>query len=155
MTPTNTEALELADSAHLGYRVGWQRRAAAELRRLAAVEYERDHLRARLDRAIAAAEEHFGEDAMRYKLSLNTRGRPTNTLPLSMDGKWFAFQRADNDAHVGLSLRCVEVEAERDALRAALKEARRIITPDMQDASGESCADWCAMVDAAMKGTQA
>ncbi len=28
------EALRLADSAHLGYRVGWQRQAAAELRRL-------------------------------------------------------------------------------------------------------------------------
>ena len=28
------EALRLAASAHLGYRVGWQREAAAELRRL-------------------------------------------------------------------------------------------------------------------------
>ena len=28
------DALRLADSAHLGYRVGWQRQAAAELRRL-------------------------------------------------------------------------------------------------------------------------
>lgn len=28
------EALLLAESAHLGYRIGWQRQAAAELRRL-------------------------------------------------------------------------------------------------------------------------
>lgn len=31
---TRPEALRLAESAHLGYRVGWQRQAAAELRRL-------------------------------------------------------------------------------------------------------------------------
>ena len=31
---TQPEALRLAESAHLGYRVGWQRQAAAELRRL-------------------------------------------------------------------------------------------------------------------------
>ncbi len=32
------EALRLADSAHLGYRIGWQREAADELRRLHEVE---------------------------------------------------------------------------------------------------------------------
>jgi hypothetical protein len=32
-----TKAERLADSAHLGYRVGWQRETAAELRRLSAV----------------------------------------------------------------------------------------------------------------------
>ena len=31
---TQPDALRLAASAHLGYRVGWQREAAAELRRL-------------------------------------------------------------------------------------------------------------------------
>ena len=31
---TQPEALRLAESAHLGYRIGWQRQAAAELRRL-------------------------------------------------------------------------------------------------------------------------
>ena len=38
------EALRLAESAHLGYRIGWQRQAAAELRRLSAVEAQRDAL---------------------------------------------------------------------------------------------------------------
>jgi hypothetical protein len=33
-------ALRLAAMAHLGYRVGWQREAAAELRRLHAVNQE-------------------------------------------------------------------------------------------------------------------
>lgn len=31
-----SEALQLADSAHVSHRVGWQRKAAAELRRLVA-----------------------------------------------------------------------------------------------------------------------
>ena len=39
-----TEALRLANSTHLAYRVGWQREAAAELRRLSAVEAQRDAL---------------------------------------------------------------------------------------------------------------
>jgi|APGre2960657404_1045060.scaffolds.fasta_scaffold22214_5 hypothetical protein len=34
------KALQLAAMAHLGYRVGWQREAAAELRRLHAVNQE-------------------------------------------------------------------------------------------------------------------
>lgn len=34
----------LADSAHLGYRVGWQRQAAAELRRIPELERQRDEL---------------------------------------------------------------------------------------------------------------
>jgi hypothetical protein len=37
---TQPEALRLAAMAHLGYRVGWQREAAAELRRLSAVNQE-------------------------------------------------------------------------------------------------------------------
>ena len=38
---TRPKALILADSMHLAYRVGWQREAAAELRRLSA-EHEED-----------------------------------------------------------------------------------------------------------------
>lgn len=67
-------------------------------------------LTARLTRAVKAAEEHFGEDAIRHKLSLFQNGRARNVFPAGMDGKWFAFQRADNDAHVGLALRCAELQ---------------------------------------------
>ena len=42
---TQPEALRLANSTHLAYRVGWQREAAAELRRLSA---ENEALRERL-----------------------------------------------------------------------------------------------------------
>lgn len=120
-------------------------RAAAELRRLAAVEAERndylqrlnnlhinaaecraerDRLRARLDRAINAAVEHFGEDAIRYKFSLTKSGKVMQEFPRHMDGHWYALQRADDDAHVGLSLRCAEAEAERDRLAAEVEALR-------------------------------
>ena len=45
---TQPEALRLANSTHLAYRVGWQREAAAELRRLHADAEESEALRERL-----------------------------------------------------------------------------------------------------------
>jgi hypothetical protein len=110
--------------------------AAAELRRLAVVEAERDRLLARLDRAISAAEEHFGEDAVRYKLSLFANGRARNIFPARVDGRWFALQPADNDAHVGLALRCAEAEQERDALRRGEFICQRCGLRKDADASG-------------------
>ena len=50
------EALRLAESAHLGYRIGWQRQAAAELRRLSAVEAQRDALLEALKELMVAAD---------------------------------------------------------------------------------------------------
>lgn len=102
---------------------GWSSHDAAELVR--AVVAERDNIRSRLDRAIRAAEEHFGEEAIRYKLSLFANGRARNVFPQRVDGHWFALQRADNDAHMGLSLRCLEAEAERDNLRHELDQLKR------------------------------
>lgn len=123
--------------------------SAAELRRLAGVEAEhqrreamfkegidavtavgvqaaaeRDALRARLDRAINAAVEHFGENAIRYKFTLTKSGKVMQEFPRHMDGHWYALQRADDDAHVGLSLRCVEAEAERARLAAEVEALR-------------------------------
>lgn len=46
MSADKSKADRLAESAHLGYRVQWQREAAAELRRIPALEAERDILRA-------------------------------------------------------------------------------------------------------------
>jgi len=86
---------------------------------------EHHNMRARLGRAVCAAEEHFGEDAIRYKLSLFANGRARNVFPRNVDGHWFALQRADNDAHIGLSLRCLEAEAERDNLRHELEQLKR------------------------------
>lgn len=106
---------------NLGY-TGLMFQAAEALERQ---EAELANLRARLDRAVKAAEEHFGEDAIRYKLSLFQNGRARNVFPSHMDGKWFAFQRADNDAHVGLALRCAE-------LVAACENARDILSTDRQ-----------------------
>jgi hypothetical protein len=40
MSANKPLALVLAESAHLGYRVGWQRQTAAELRRLHAANEE-------------------------------------------------------------------------------------------------------------------
>jgi hypothetical protein len=88
---------------------------------------EVENLRARLDRAIKAAEEHFGEDAIRYKLSLFKNGRASNYFPQEFDGRWFAFQRADNDAHVGLCDRINQLESEREADRALMREALDVI----------------------------
>lgn len=76
-----------------------------------------DGLAARLDRAVKAAEEVFGADAIRYKLSLFKNGRAMNHFPQHMDGGWFAFQRAEDDAHIGL---CDEIVRLREALRAYL-----------------------------------
>ena len=39
-----SNAERLVDSARLGYRVGWQRQAAAELRRIPELERQRDQL---------------------------------------------------------------------------------------------------------------
>jgi len=47
------EALRLADSVHLGYRVGWQRECAAELRRQ---HTEVERLRAALEYAVSQNE---------------------------------------------------------------------------------------------------
>jgi hypothetical protein len=88
-----------------------------------ALQREVENLRARLDRAIKAAKEHFGEGAIRYKLSLFKNGRASNYFPQEFNGKWFAFQRADNDAHVGLCDRINQLVAEREADRAAMREA--------------------------------
>lgn len=108
------------------------RRKDAETRE-AELERERDGYRARLDRAIAAAEEHFGESAVRYKLSLFKNGRAMVTFPDHMDGHWYALQRADNDAHVGLSLRVVEAEAERDTARTRVAELEATVAALRED----------------------
>lgn len=117
------------------------RPVAAMLRRIPALEAERDTYRARLDRAIAAAEEHFGEDAIRYKLSLFKNGRARNIFPDSMDGRWVALQRADNDAHIGLSLRVAEAEAERDQLRAEIKALKDPSTEHVKHTFNGACPD--------------
>lgn len=130
MSSGDQEALDLADrltAAEFGPSVGTANAAASTIRRLVA-EREADrrelaYLRARIDRAIKAAEEHFGEDAIRYKLSLFKNGRASNYFPQEFDGKWFAFQRADDDAHIGLCDRINQLEAEREADRAAMREA--------------------------------
>jgi len=86
----------------------------------AKIEYliaERDSLRARLDRAFGAAQEHFGEDCIRYKLSLFKNGRAMNVFPAEMDGKWYALQRADNDAHIGLCDTIASLRAEVERLQ--------------------------------------
>ena len=90
------------------------------IRRLVA---ENENMRARLDRAINAAQEHFGEDAIRYKFSLMKNGRTRNTFPAEFDGKWFALQRADNDAHIGLCDRINRLESENEAHLAAMRQA--------------------------------
>ena len=94
--------------------------------RIASLEAERDQLRARLDRAIGAAQKHFGEDCIRYKLSLFKNGRARNFFPPEMDGNWYAFQRADNDAHIGLCDTIDQLRAEVERLR---KDGERMGCP--------------------------
>jgi hypothetical protein len=136
-----------ADTLALSRAIESESRAPllAEIERLAR---EQSNTQARLDRAIIAAEEHFGEDAVRYKLSLSKNGRPLNCFPSDMDGKWFAFQRADDDAHVGLSLRCLEVEIERNELREQVErlkadaEASVAVVTECRDALAEELSAW-------------
>ena len=54
------EALRLAESAHLGYRIEWQVKAAAELRRLHAVEVQRNELLEALQEVVAFTGAHGG-----------------------------------------------------------------------------------------------
>lgn len=119
------DAVELTDATRVARHEAdcaeaYKAEADALRAEVARLTLEHGHMRDRLDRAINAAEEHFGEDAIRYKLSLFKNGRTRNYFPAHMDGHWFALQRADNDAHIGLSLRLVEAQAEFDALRAEL-----------------------------------
>lgn len=107
-----------------------------------ALQREVDNLRARLDRAITAAEEHFGEDAIRYKLSLFKNGRASNYFPQEFDGKWFAFQRADNDAHVGLCDRINQLVAEREADLAAMREALEALEESVDLVRSDYMQDW-------------
>lgn len=102
---------------------------AVELRRLAAVEAAQDALRARLDGAVKAAQEVFGEKAIRYKFSLDEDGRPYATLPPEMDGRWYALQPAEDDAHIGL---CDEIVRLRAELAAAKAQVEALSMPDSQ-----------------------
>jgi len=119
-----TDMTTMADPTELGHAIDV---AVRELAMLPAIERERDNLRARMDRAVKAAEEHFGEDAIRYKFSLNKRGWLMTTFPQHMDGNWYALQRADDDAHIGLALRCKEAETEVQALRRAVEQAQDLM----------------------------
>lgn len=91
----------LVDEREAG-RVALEREAAALRANVARLTAEHESMRARLDRATSAAADHFGEKATRYKLSLFENGRARNVFPPHMDGKWFAFQPAEDDAHIGL-----------------------------------------------------
>ncbi|WP_019573419.1 hypothetical protein [Curvibacter lanceolatus] len=87
---------------------------------LASLRSERDALRARLDGAVKAAEAVFGQKAIRYKFSLDEDGRPYTILPPEMDGRWYALQPAEDDAHIGL---CDEIVRLRSELEAAKQGA--------------------------------
>lgn len=54
------------------------------------------------ERILSAAEKVFGEQSRRFKLSLRKNGTATNVFPDWLDGAWVAFQRAEDDGHVGL-----------------------------------------------------
>jgi hypothetical protein len=84
-------------------------------------------LRARIDRAVKAAEDVFGDSAIRYKLSLFKNGRAMNYFPAHMDGGWFAFQRAEDDAHIGLCDQIVGLRAELAALKAVAPAAGLVV----------------------------
>lgn len=184
MSSGEQEELRLADALEQGtYLLSVERNAtAAELRRLHDVEVEaqrternRDmwkaqchsqaselaNLRARLDRAIKAAEEHFGEDAIRYKLSLFKNGRASNYFPQEFDGKWFALQRADNDAHVGLCDRINQLVAEREADRETMDDALnalvavRAAVPDLHEYGNLAGNTLGSRVDAAISSLKA
>lgn len=71
------------------------------------------------DRVLKSAQEVFGEDCIRYKLSLFKNGRARNYFPANIDGHWFALQRAEDDAHMGL---VAMVEALRAELAANQSE---------------------------------
>lgn len=116
-----TRVLSLVRQAVMRNETALVRRSDAEAQlstlRDQVARLERDNASwiARINRAVAAAEEVFGQDAIRYKLSLFKNGRARNYFPEHMDGGWFAFQRAEDDAHIGL---CDEIVRLRSALKA-------------------------------------
>jgi TolA-binding protein len=120
------EALRLADSVHLGYRVGWQRECAAELRRLhAEIDRLRDGLLAWQTAAVdirqqlkkAEAEvERLRADAERYRW-LRKCARATSE---HWGGRWSLVTEGpapENATSAG-------IDAAIDAARAALKEPK-------------------------------
>lgn len=74
---------------------------------------EAERERAWHDRVLKSAQAIYGEDCVRYKLSLFKNGRARNHFPRDLDGHWFAFQRAENDGHMGL---VAMLEAQKDEI---------------------------------------
>ena len=107
----------------------------------ARADAEREH--AWHDRVLKSAQAIFGEDAIRYKLSLFKNGRARNYFPSEMDGHWFAFQRAENDGHMGL---VAMLEAARAEAEVAREEA---LVLHVQLANKESARQkWAAEAEA-------
>ncbi len=104
---TRPEALRLAESAHLGYRVGWQRQAADELRRL---HGENETLR----KSVAILQEHHATAWNRG----HTMGMKANedTARRALDAV-----KQDSWGNTQLTEALLKAEAQRDALLEALK----------------------------------
>lgn len=55
------------------------------------------------EKILKAADVTFaGNDAPRFKLFLRKNGTASNVFPKELDGAWVAFQRAEDDAHIGM-----------------------------------------------------
>lgn len=84
---------------------------------------EAERERAWHDRVLKSAQEIYGEDCVRYKLSLFKNGRAMNHFPRELDGHWFAFQRAEDDGHMGL---VAMLEAQKDEIER-LRGERKVL----------------------------
>lgn len=101
----------------------------------------------RWDQAVSSAKSWHLVDAARFKLSLNSRGRPTNTFPEELDGRWVAFQHAEDDAHVPLSLMLDQANAARSKEREVAQALRDTLRTFIEETM---CEDWSDESDEAV-----
>lgn len=82
-----------------------------------------------------AAEEVFGKHSLRYKLCLRKNGTASNVFPPELDGAWVAFQRAEDDAHIGLVAQLLQKTQELAASQYREDKLREALTNIEQEYS--------------------
>lgn len=106
------------------------------------------------ERILAAAEAVYGDKSRRFKLCLRKNGTASNVFPDWLDGRWVAFQTAEDDGHIGLVAQLAE--AKRDAERYRwLRDIGDATWRPFAIRAGYSAGQADAAIDEAMQRTDA